>query len=53
MVTEVHGPALLVSTNAGGAGLFELIGVLVASLIMFYIRRRMILIEKRTNIQPQ
>lgn len=39
MVTKVEGPAILVSTKAGGAGLFELIGVLVVSLIMFLIKR--------------
>ncbi len=40
MITKVEGPAMLVSTKAGGAGLFELIGVLVVSLIMYLIRKR-------------
>lgn len=40
MVTKVEGPAMLVSTKVGGAGLFELIGVIVVSLIMFLIRRK-------------
>ncbi len=38
MITKVEGPAMLVSTKAGGAGLFELIGVLLVSGILFLIR---------------
>lgn len=41
MVTKVEGPAMLVSTKAGGAGLFELIGVIIVSLILFLIRRKL------------
>lgn len=41
LVTNVEGPVMLVSTKAGGAGLFELIGVLIVSLIMFLIRKRL------------
>ena len=37
-VTEVDGPNMLVSTKAGGAGLLELLGVLVVSLLLFYLK---------------
>ena len=40
MVTRVNGPILLVSTKAGGAGLFELIGILCVSILMFIIAGR-------------
>ena len=49
MVTKVEGPAMLVSTKAGGAGLFELIGVIIVSLIMFSIRRKS-LKETKSNV---
>lgn len=39
MVTKVDGPALLVSTKAGGAGLFELIGVIIVSLTMILFKK--------------
>jgi len=35
--TQVDGPALLVSTKAGGAGIFELIGLLIVALVLFII----------------
>jgi membrane protease YdiL (CAAX protease family) len=38
MITEVDGPDILVSTRAGGAGFFELAGVVMVSGIMFIIR---------------
>jgi len=40
LVTKVSGPAFFVSTKAGGAGLFELIGVLTVSLILYLIQKR-------------
>jgi len=42
MVTKVEGQAMLVSTKAGGAGLFELIGVVIVSLIMLLIRENVL-----------
>jgi membrane protease YdiL (CAAX protease family) len=39
LVTEVRGPALLVSTRSGGAGVFELVGVVLASLVILRQRR--------------
>lgn len=41
MITEVKGPPMLVSTKAGGAGLFELIGVIIASLVMLFISKNL------------
>ena len=40
LITKVDGPIMLVSTKAGGAGLFELIGVVIAALIMYIIRKK-------------
>ncbi len=37
IVAKVDGPAMLVSTKAGGAGLFELIGAVVVSIILWVI----------------
>jgi len=50
MVTKVEGPAILVSTKAGGAGLFELIGIIIVSLIMFMIRKSLSKGSKRIAI---
>jgi membrane protease YdiL (CAAX protease family) len=41
MITEVDGPSMLISTKAGGAGLFELVGAIVTSLIMFFISKNL------------
>ena len=40
LVTEVEGPTLLVVTKAGGASVFELIGVVVVSLIIWFMSKR-------------
>ena len=40
LVTNVDGPILLVVTKAGGASIFELIGVGLCSLIIFLINRK-------------
>ena len=47
LATRVDGPALLVSTKAGGAGLFELVGLMVVSTILLLIKLR------RNKIQLQ
>jgi len=41
LVTEVDGPILLINTKAGGAGLFELVGYGVVSLILWFIAKRL------------
>jgi len=40
LVTKVNGPTMLVSTKAGGAGLFEIVGVLVIMAVMFLIQTK-------------
>ncbi|UCE17067.1 MAG: CPBP family intramembrane metalloprotease [Gemmatimonadota bacterium] len=50
LVTKVEGPALLVSTKAGGAGLFELIGIMIVSLIMFLMRKNLMKGSRRIAI---
>lgn len=39
LVTKVKGPSLLVSTKAGGAGLFELFGVVLVMIILFFVAK--------------
>ncbi|MHC4696446.1 MAG: lysostaphin resistance A-like protein [Planctomycetota bacterium] len=41
LVTEVQGPVLMISTRAGGAGVCELAGVGVVSLVLWQVRKRM------------
>jgi membrane protease YdiL (CAAX protease family) len=48
LVTKVEGPEILVSTKAGGAGLFELIGVIVVSLLLFSLNN---ISKRRKKIQ--
>jgi len=40
LVTEVKGPVLLVNPRSGGAGIFELVGVAVASLSLYWMAKR-------------
>ena len=40
LVTEVKGPTLLVVTKAGGASVFELVGVAVVSLIIWFMSKK-------------
>jgi len=40
LVTDVDGPALFVVTKRGGASIFELIGIVVCSLIIYLIYTR-------------
>lgn len=40
LVTEVEGPTLLIVTKSGGASLFELIGVGMVSLIIWFMRKK-------------
>ena len=40
LVTKVDGPPMMVSTKAGGAGLSELLGILVVSFILALLKRK-------------